>query len=126
LHLSGVANLFAGVVLGSLVVNGDSAATVHNILAHETVFRLAFAADLITVPLYWLLSLSVPKSGSKPSFGNPSWERFDAYIANKKLVELSRTIFGNRYDWYRHKIREQLYFARNTRSRGPTKFLGTT
>jgi hypothetical protein len=54
LYLIGVANLFAGVVLGSLVVNGDSAATVHNILAHERVFRLAFSADLITVPLYWL------------------------------------------------------------------------
>jgi Domain of unknown function (DUF4386) len=52
LYMSGVANLFAGVVLGSLVVNGDAAATAHNILAHETLYRLAFAADLITVPCY--------------------------------------------------------------------------
>jgi hypothetical protein len=52
LYLSGVANLFAGVVLGSLVVNGDAAATAHNILMHETLYRLAFAADLITVPCY--------------------------------------------------------------------------
>jgi Domain of unknown function (DUF4386) len=52
LYLSGVANLFAGAVLSSLVVNGDAAATAHNILAHETLYRLAFAADLITVPCY--------------------------------------------------------------------------
>jgi hypothetical protein len=52
LYLSGVANLFAGVVLGSLVVNSDAAATAHNILAHETLYRLAFAADLLTVPCY--------------------------------------------------------------------------
>ena len=56
LYLSGVANLFAGVVLGSLVVNGDAAATAHNILAHETLYRLAFAADLITVPCYIAVS----------------------------------------------------------------------
>lgn len=52
LYLSGVGNLFAGAVLGSLVVTGDAAATAHNILTHETLFRLAFAADLITVPCY--------------------------------------------------------------------------
>ena len=52
LYLSGVANLFAGAVLGTLVVNGDAAATAHNILAHETLYRLALTADLITVPCY--------------------------------------------------------------------------
>jgi hypothetical protein len=52
LYMSGVANLFAGAVLGSLVVNGDAAATAHNILTHETFYRLAFVADLITVPCY--------------------------------------------------------------------------
>ena len=52
LYLSGVLNLFAGAVLGSLIVNGDAVATAHNILAHETLYRLAFAADLITVPCY--------------------------------------------------------------------------
>lgn len=52
LYLSGFANLFAGAVLGSLVVTGDAAATAHNILTHETLYRLAFAADLITVPCY--------------------------------------------------------------------------
>lgn len=45
LYLSGVANLFAGVVLGSLVVNGDAVATAHNILAHETFYRLRKPAD---------------------------------------------------------------------------------
>ncbi len=52
LYLSGVVNLFAGAVLGNLIVNGDAAATAHNILAHETLYRLAFTADLITVPCY--------------------------------------------------------------------------
>jgi Domain of unknown function (DUF4386) len=56
LYLSGFANLFAVAVLGSLVVNGDAAATAHNILAHETLYRLAFAADLITVPCYIAVS----------------------------------------------------------------------
>ena len=50
--MSGVASLFVGTVLGSLVVNGDAAATAHNILTHETLYRLAFAADLIMVPCY--------------------------------------------------------------------------
>jgi uncharacterized protein DUF4386 len=52
LYLSGVANLFAAVVLGSLVVNGDAAATAHNILAHELLYRLGLAADLIPLPCY--------------------------------------------------------------------------
>ena len=56
LYLSGVANLFAGAVLGTIVVNGDAAATAHNILAHETLYRLAFTADLITVPCYIAVS----------------------------------------------------------------------
>jgi hypothetical protein len=52
LYLSGVLNLFAGAVIGGLVVNGDAAATAHNILAQETSYRLAFAADIITVRCY--------------------------------------------------------------------------
>ena len=52
LYLSGVLNLFAGAVISRLVVNGDAAATAHKILAHETSYRLAFAADIITVPCY--------------------------------------------------------------------------
>jgi hypothetical protein len=52
LYLSGVLNLFAGAVISRLVVNGDAAATAYNILAHETSYRLAFAADIITVPCY--------------------------------------------------------------------------
>jgi hypothetical protein len=49
LYLFGVGNLFAMVVRSRLVVSGDAAATAHNILAHETLFRLAFAADLIPI-----------------------------------------------------------------------------
>jgi len=52
LYLSGLLNLFAGTVIGRLVVNGDAAATAHNIVAHQTSYRLALAADILTVPCY--------------------------------------------------------------------------
>jgi uncharacterized protein DUF4386 len=38
---------FAQIVRGSLVVPDDAAATAHNILAHELLFRLAVAGDII-------------------------------------------------------------------------------
>src|SRR5215472_294126 len=38
---------FAAIVSGNLVVYGDAAATAHNILAHELLFRLAFAGEVI-------------------------------------------------------------------------------
>lgn len=39
-------------VRGKLVVDGDAAATAHNILAHETLFRLGFAAEIISAVCY--------------------------------------------------------------------------
>jgi len=45
-------DLFAWTVLGSLVATSDAAATAHNILAYETLYRLCKAADLLTVPCY--------------------------------------------------------------------------
>jgi hypothetical protein len=42
-----VGGVFAEIfVRGKLVVHGDPAATAHNIMAHETLYRLGFAAEL--------------------------------------------------------------------------------
>ena len=40
---------FAAIVSGNLVVPGSAAATAHNILAHETLYRLACAGDVISI-----------------------------------------------------------------------------
>jgi hypothetical protein len=55
-----VAGIFAEILVrGRLVVSGDAAATAHNILAHEQLFRWGFAAELIAglcvMPLVMLL-----------------------------------------------------------------------
>jgi hypothetical protein len=48
---------FAEVVRGRLVVYSDAAATATNILAHEPLFRLAFATDLIVNPCFMALTV---------------------------------------------------------------------
>ena len=40
------------IVLGLLVVTGNAAATAHNILAHETLYRLGFAIPLLAVAFH--------------------------------------------------------------------------
>ncbi len=54
---------------GRLVVKGDAAATAANILAHQSLFRLAFAGDLLVVAIYVVFTvlmydLMKPVSGS--------------------------------------------------------------
>jgi hypothetical protein len=52
-----VARIIAdGVVRNQLIVSGDAAATATNILAHEALFRLGFAADLIAFASYIALT----------------------------------------------------------------------
>jgi len=46
-----------GFVRGKLVVHGDAAATAHNILTHETLFRLGFAAELIETVTFIAVAL---------------------------------------------------------------------
>jgi hypothetical protein len=48
--VTGIVGVFF--VSGALVVDGDAAATATNILAHETVFQLAFASSLIGIVCY--------------------------------------------------------------------------
>ena len=46
-----------GSVRGKLVVVGDATATAHNILAHEPLYRLGFAAELISAVCYMTVTL---------------------------------------------------------------------
>lgn len=48
-----IAGIFAEIfVRGTLIVSGDAAASARNILASEPLFRLGFAADLVSVAAY--------------------------------------------------------------------------
>ena len=44
-------------VRGTLVVDGDAAATAHNILAHAPLYRLGFAAEIISAVCYVAVAL---------------------------------------------------------------------
>jgi hypothetical protein len=56
--ISGMAYSFArNNVRGTLVVDGDAAATAHNILAHEPLYRLGFAAEIISAVCYVAVAL---------------------------------------------------------------------
>ena len=54
--LTGAFAMFAG---GSVVVSGDAAATAANILAHESLFRLGVAANLVATACYLVATLLV-------------------------------------------------------------------
>jgi len=68
--LSGLAFSFAEFsVCGKLIIAGDAAATARNIVAHQTLFRLGFAAELIETVLFiavtwFFLSLFKPVNKS--------------------------------------------------------------
>jgi Domain of unknown function (DUF4386) len=49
---------FAAIVIGNLVVNDNAAATAHNLLANETLYRLAAVGDTISV-LYIVYTLLI-------------------------------------------------------------------
>jgi len=52
-----VTGLFAVVVLERLVVHGNAAATAHNIVAHELLFRSGFVANIVVLPCNVVLAL---------------------------------------------------------------------
>ena len=64
-RIAGVVYLICGMsysfarndVRGKLVVAGDAAATAHNILAHESLYRLGFAAEIISAVCYVVVAL---------------------------------------------------------------------
>ena len=58
-RIAGALYLISGTlfVRGMPVLTGDAAATAHNILAHETLFRLGFVAELISAPSYIAVTL---------------------------------------------------------------------
>ena len=56
--IAGMTYSFAdGTVRGKLVVVGDAADTAHNILAHESLYRLGFAAELVSAVCYIIVTL---------------------------------------------------------------------
>ncbi|MBA7524356.1 hypothetical protein ES705_16493 [subsurface metagenome] len=54
-----VSGVFAQLVRQSLIVPGDAAATAHNILASESLFRLGFVSDLIQSTCWLLLPFAL-------------------------------------------------------------------
>jgi hypothetical protein len=67
-----------GSVRSKLVVDGDAAITAHNILAHGSLYRLAFATDLIAAVLYIAVTLLL----------------YDLFSAVNKGLSLSAAFFS--------------------------------
>ena len=55
--LTVVFGILAEFVRSTLIVYGDAAATAHNIMASESLFRIGFVSDLIMMTCYLLLAL---------------------------------------------------------------------
>src|SRR2546430_10996182 len=75
-------------ILGSLVVTGDAAATAHNILANEALFRLGFLVSIAGVAFHLAWSLLDRKSTRLNS--SHSQISYAVFCLKKKNVSLSR------------------------------------
>jgi len=58
-RIAGALYLISGTlfVRGMPAITADAAATAHNMLAHQSLFRLGFVADLLSAPLYMAVTL---------------------------------------------------------------------
>ena len=95
-RMAGVFYLLAGAtygigqifVLGKLVVRGDAAATANNILAHQPLFQLAFAAGIISV------ACSIAMTALLYDLFKPVNRNLSLTAAFFHLVGLALPIFG--------------------------------
>jgi hypothetical protein len=82
---------FAIFVRAKLVVSGDAAATAHNILTHELLYRLGFLGDVLallyilyTLLLYSFLDRCFNANQKRPTFGSPLLAKSGPALARAK------------------------------------------